>query len=113
AAQLAGNWKARLVIAHATYSLEGRVGEYFDPDWRTQLASAANKGIAELQAEGGTTAEVIVESGDAPDVVCKAAEESKADVVVIGRGSTSGVLGRLRANAYSIIRQSPCPVVSV
>jgi hypothetical protein len=32
---------------------------------------------------------------------------------VIGRGSAAGVFGRLRANAYSIIRQGRCPVVSV
>jgi hypothetical protein len=32
---------------------------------------------------------------------------------VIGRGSAAGVYGRLRANAYTLIRQSPCPVVSV
>jgi nucleotide-binding universal stress UspA family protein len=37
----------------------------------------------------------------------------EADLVVIGRGASSGMLGRLRTNAYSIIRQSPCPVVSV
>jgi PTS system mannitol-specific IIC component len=31
----------------------------------------------------------------------------------IGRGSAAGMFGRLRANAYAIIRQSPCPVLSV
>ena len=36
-----------------------------------------------------------------------------ADVLVIGRGSAAGMFGRLRTNAYAIIRQSPCPVVSV
>jgi len=32
---------------------------------------------------------------------------------VIARGSAAGGFGRLRTHAYSIIRQSPCPVVSV
>jgi hypothetical protein len=36
-----------------------------------------------------------------------------ADLLVIGRGSAAGMFGRLRTNAYAIIRQSPCPVVSV
>jgi len=36
-----------------------------------------------------------------------------ADLLVIGRGSASGVFGRLRTNAYAIIRQSPCPVLSI
>jgi nucleotide-binding universal stress UspA family protein len=41
------------------------------------------------------------------------AKEHGANLLVIGRGSASGIFGRLRANAYSIIRESPCPVVSV
>ena len=48
-----------------------------------------------------------------PPPICAAAARSQADLLVIGRGSAAGVFGRLRANAYSIIRQSPCPVVSV
>ena len=104
---------ARLVVAHATPSLEGRTGEYFDPDWRLYLSKQAQEQVAELQQKAGTNAEVMIEAGDAPHVVEAAAKECKADVVVIGRGSASGVFGRLRANAYSIIRQSPCPVVSV
>ena len=39
--------------------------------------------------------------------------EMKADLLVIGRKAEAGVLGRLEMTAYSIIRQSPCPVVSV
>jgi nucleotide-binding universal stress UspA family protein len=66
-----------------------------------------------LQENVGTKAEAFIDSGDAPSVVCRLAEEHKADLLVIGRGSASGIFGRLRANAYSIIRQSSCPVVSV
>lgn len=113
AAQFACAAKAKLVIAHATPSLEGRTGEYFDPDWRLYLAKQATERLAELQEQAGTKAETIVEAGDAPHVVEAAAKQVGADLVVIGRGSASGVFGRLRANAYSIIRQSPCPVVSV
>jgi nucleotide-binding universal stress UspA family protein len=54
-----------------------------------------------------------VDSGDAATVVCDIAADIKADLLVIGRGSAAGVFGRLRTNAYSIIRQSGCPVVSV
>lgn len=113
AAQFAQSAKARLVIAHATPSLEGRTGEYFDPDWRLYLRKQAQERIAELQQKAGTSADLVIEAGDAPHVVEAAARSCNADVVVIGRGSASGVFGRLRANAYSIIRQSPCPVVSV
>lgn len=104
---------ARLWLIHATPSLEGRAGEYFDPDWREHLAEQARGEIAKLQQEAGSRAEVLVEDGDAPGVVCSAAKRLGADVLVIGRGSAAGMFGRLRTNAYAIIRQSPCPVVSV
>jgi hypothetical protein len=35
------------------------------------------------------------------------------DIVVIGQGCMHETLGRLRSNAYSIVRESPCPVVRV
>ena len=113
ASQFAAAANAKLLVVHATPSLEGRTGEYFDPDWRVYLAKQAQERIDELQAKIGTTAEVVIDAGDAPRVVEAAAKKLNADLVVIGRGSASGVFGRLRANAYAIIRQSPCPVVSV
>ena len=36
-----------------------------------------------------------------------------ADLVVIGRGIMQHVLGSLRTHVYSIIREAPCPVISV
>jgi nucleotide-binding universal stress UspA family protein len=113
AAQFACANKARLVMVHATPSLEGRTSEYFDPDWRGHMARQANLRLSELLEQTGIKAEIAIDAGDAPHVVCGAAQQFNADLLVIGRGSAAGIFGRLRANAYSIIRQSPCPVVSV
>ena len=41
------------------------------------------------------------------------AKSSGAGLLVIGRGSAKGVLGRLRTNSHDLIRLSPCPVLSV
>lgn len=35
------------------------------------------------------------------------------DLLIIGRGRAHGTLGRLRSNAYDLIRHAPCPVLSV
>ena len=113
AAWLASVYKARLTLIHATPSLEGRTGEYFDPDWRTHLAEQAREKIDELSARAGAQPEILIENGDTPHVVCGVAERLSADVLVIGRGSAAGMFGRLRTNAYAVIRQAPCPVVSV
>jgi hypothetical protein len=56
---------------------------------------------------------VVLEAGEAARVICSAAARLGAGTVIIGRGSAAGDFGRLRTNSYAIIRQSPCPVVSV
>jgi nucleotide-binding universal stress UspA family protein len=63
--------------------------------------------------ETGTQGAVLVEQGDIPDHVEKAARRLAADLVLIGRSSDAGVFGRLRKNSYAIIRQTPCAVISV
>ncbi|MEZ5352502.1 MAG: universal stress protein [Bryobacteraceae bacterium] len=52
-------------------------------------------------------------SGDVPMALATAVQAHGADLLVIGRGKVQGTIGRLRNQAHSIIRTSPCPVVSV
>jgi nucleotide-binding universal stress UspA family protein len=113
AAQFAAEYNARLTIVHAAPPVEIGQSRYFDPAWRLALIQQAKDEIAKLQESLGSRADVVVDPGEAQKVVRAVAEEGKADVVVIGRGTSAGVFGRLRANAYAIIRESPCPVVSV
>lgn len=115
AAQMAAEFGAHLALVHATASMElsGAGGKYFTPEWRNALVAYASDEIARLQEAVGTAAEVFIESGDVPKTVRLAAEESHADLLVIGRSPSRGIAGRLRTNAYAIIRESPCPVVSV
>ncbi len=54
-----------------------------------------------------------VEAGGIAETVTEKARQANADLVLIGRGLLSSPLGRLRSNAYAIIQQSPCPVLSV
>jgi hypothetical protein len=44
----------------------------------------------------------------APLIICGA-----QDVLVIGRSPQSGVSGRLRDLSYAVVRDAPCPVLSV
>lgn len=113
AARFAEKVGATLKIVHATPDLEGRVGEYFDPDWRKHVETEVREEMAQLQQRLGTAAEVFVDYGNVAETVCGMAADLGADLLVIGRGSASGVFGRLQANAYAMIRQAACPVVSV
>jgi nucleotide-binding universal stress UspA family protein len=113
ASWLASSTGAVLSVLHVMPSIEGVSGEYFDPDWRRKQALEAEERIRALPGSASGSAEILIENGDAPGVICGFAQNLPADLLVIGRGSAAGMFGRLRTNAYAIIRQSPCPVVSV
>ncbi|MBA3975045.1 MAG: hypothetical protein C0504_12615 [Candidatus Solibacter sp.] len=113
ASRLAARIGAKLSLIHAMPNLEGKAGEYFDPDWRKHVETSVHETVNNLTASLSIQAPLHIDSGDAATVVCDIVSGINADLLVIGRGSAAGVFGRLRANAYSIIRQSACPVVSV
>ena len=113
ASQMASEFGARLVLAHAIPSIEARPGDYFDAGLTAEVTKGAREELAHLQHDIAAQAETVVEGGDPPQVICRVAAAHHADLLVIGRGSAAGLFGRLRTNAYAIIRQSPCPVVSV
>lgn len=114
ASRLAREFGAKVTIVHALPVSTTRMeGIYFDPQWRANLAANARQEIATLQAAVNLDGEVLIEVGDVPGAVRAAAETTAADLVVAGHGCTHGVLGRLRANTYGIVRESCCPVVVV
>lgn len=113
ATDLAADFQARLILAHAYPCIEMRPGECGERDLNAELAQSVRQRLEELRDKVGAPAELVTECGDAPKVVCGIARQHNADLLVIGRGSAAGIFGRLRTNAYAIIRESPCPVVSV
>ncbi len=81
--------------------------------FRAYLIESAREYIAGLQRLAGTEARVCIECGKISEVLRNAAFHHAADMIVIGQGCMHETLGRLRSNAYTIVRESPCPVVRV
>ena len=79
------------------------------------LIDAARSKLVKIQEEAGASeVETVLAGGSVADMVRDLAVKKRADLVVIGRGCIQqGVRGRLRANAYAILREAPCPVLSV
>jgi nucleotide-binding universal stress UspA family protein len=111
AAGMQKEFGASLTVIHAAACAEQ--SEHDVTSWREEVERAARADLDRLTERHGVQADLLIEPGDPPRVVCQTAAQLKADLLVIGRGSAGGVFGRLRTNAYAIIRQSPCPVVSV
>lgn len=112
AEQMAAEFGARLTLADVTADVEfwGPGGNYLNPRWKRELVADATRHIADLQNEMGTQADVFIGSGDAATVLNRAATQTKADLLVIGR-RPYGV--SLRTHAYTIIRAARIPVLSV
>lgn len=95
ASELAEEYRADLTVVHVTA----------DPQGRAQ--------VEEMLRAIKVKASIVVEPGEVSHVVAGIAGQVRADLLVIGRSPQPGIFGRLRTHAYPIIRQSPCPVISV
>jgi nucleotide-binding universal stress UspA family protein len=112
ASWLQREFRGELTLFHAI-AAHAEAGDEPDLSWRAGIGEIAEEELLRLQREVGAKADLLLEAGDAVRVICSAAARVGAGTVVIGRGSAAGTFGRLRTNSYAIVRQSPCPVVSV
>jgi len=112
-ANLAQVFGAQLHLVHASPDDGGGASEYLDPAWRVQLAAALRDRLSETLAAANAEASIHVLAGDPAKVVRNVAEMVKADLVILGRHTDNNFLGRLRTHSYAIVRESPCPVLSL
>jgi len=111
---LAREHEANLRIMHVSPMAEtASLGKYLRREFAASRAAEARIRIEEIQAAAGTRANVDIAQGRVSEVVTCAAKEWSADLLVIGRHNGSGLAGHLHQNAYSIIGESPCPVLSI
>lgn len=111
---LAEAFDARLTLLHVVEGLDPRVEYYrFSHQWRQQLVHGS---IAELEAirrAHAHTADVHVAVGELQRTVASEMVSLGGDLLVIARPPEGHQRGRLTSRAYSIICESPCPVLSV
>jgi nucleotide-binding universal stress UspA family protein len=113
AAEFAKAAGASLRIAHAIGGVQGWPERRLNREFEETVRKDAKQDIARLLESAGVNATPCVAVGDVAGAVREEAVRHAADLVVIGRGSIHEKLGRLRTHAYGIIRQAPCPVISV
>lgn len=102
-----------LRVVHALTGVAGLPETYASPEFDLALRAQAQETIGGQIAQSGVDAPLCISVGEVPAVVRDEAERHNADLVVIGRGKLHETMGRLRTQANAIIRQSPCPVLSV
>jgi nucleotide-binding universal stress UspA family protein len=112
AADLARQTGAEVVVVHAIPAIETRPDKYLDSEFQNFLQKMAEDEIRTMQDAAGTQFPVCIHGGPVAKVVRNAALSHQADLVLVGRRSHD-LLGRLRTHGYAIVRESPCPVISV
>lgn len=113
AVDLGRKFGAAVTLVHAVPAAEHVPGDTGGAEFGGFLVRTAREHIAGLQVKAGTSFDVLVEPGAVAQTIRKAAMEIKADLVVLGRGLIHAPFGRLRSKSYEIIRESPCPVLSL
>jgi nucleotide-binding universal stress UspA family protein len=117
ASQAATEVRAKLSIIHAVQAGDPDLPIELDLEEQIYSASAewqeANRRIAHLQQIVGSEAPVRIAVGSVKEALLEAAQQSDADVLIIGRSPQPGAHGRMRDLTYAMIRDSPFPVLSV
>lgn len=108
AGALAAECDASLGIVHATAPMPpADIPVGLDEELTESVSKQARSEIDNLQKTAGTAAQVFIDSGDPASVVASAAKDFDADLLIIGRHESG------HQDAYAVIRNSPCPVISI
>lgn len=112
AASLASLYQAQLWIVHVIPTPP----PYPEVDFSEHTAAlkeAAHCRMHELTAKLGVIAPHTVVEGLLGDCIHHELVRRNADLLITGRGHSIGTFSRLWSHLYSMIRDSPCPVLSV
>lgn len=106
---------ANLRIIHAIQAVDPKLPVQLDIEEQIQSADRhqAHERIEALQRKIGSHASVRIAVGSVKPALIEAIRHSDADALIIGRSPDSGLQGRLRDLTYSLVRDSPVPVISV
>jgi nucleotide-binding universal stress UspA family protein len=88
----------------------------FDIDfapYKKDMMDAADFKMRELKGQLGIDAHHSVIDGSVAGAVHNEAILRKADLIVIGRGRAQTTFGRIWSHVYPIVREAPCPVLSI
>lgn len=107
AASFAKPFGAKLTVFHAMPAAAHHPGY---PDLPGDITDTLKNRLWALA--GGATEDVHVAGGWPVEALRLYAQENRPDLLVIGRGQHKG-LGRLGSHAYAMIREAPCPVLSI
>jgi nucleotide-binding universal stress UspA family protein len=111
-AALAKSYGAKLAVVHV-FSLPPVSVEMDYATVRAELWQASATRLRETLADLKIEAEHAVIEGGVAEALHEWMGKRGVDLLVTGRGRADDGLGRVWSSLYSIVRESPCPVLSI
>lgn len=112
AEDLHGTIGAAIHLVHVVPGEEAFPQRLMDAEFEESLREAAAESIRKVQCAAETSFALTIETGDVASEVARYAQAVNADLILAGRGSERS-RGGLRSHTYGIIRDAPCPVLSI
>jgi nucleotide-binding universal stress UspA family protein len=112
AAALAKSYHASLSLLHVLEMPPATPEIDFTP-YRKDLIEAGHARMRELKDRLNLDVPDVVLDAGVADGIHEEIVRRKADLLVMGRGHDRGIVSRVWSRLYSIVRDSPCPVLSI
>ncbi len=106
-------WHVRPTLIHSVSMPMAVPMTRFDYEYRDYLIGRGQAGLKRLQHEAGTDYPVCIAPGEIAGLIRGSVLRQEADLLIMGRGKTRDSRGRLNSHSLSIIRECPCPVLTV
>jgi len=112
AVAFAGAYQAQLSLVQVVETPAGTPEADVNPYYQQEIA-AADFRLRELKAPLGVGVPHAVIDGAVADGVRLEAVRRKADLIITGRRHAQAKFSRIWSHLYQIVRESPCPVLSI
>ena len=112
AAALAKSYQANLALVHVLEMPPATPEIDFSP-YRQDLIDAGHAHMRGLKDKLNLDVPDVVIDAGVGDGIREEIVRRKADLLVVGRGHDQGIVSRVWSRLYSIVRDSPCPVLSI
>ena len=110
---LGRNYQAAVKLVHVIPTLNETSRNRGEVELRRYLVRRTQAEFEALMDQAGFRNELLLRGGSIPGRLAETARQQHSDLLIVGRGHTRRALGRLRTHSLAIIRESPCPVISI
>ena len=110
---LGRHYQATVKLVHVIPALNETSRNRGEVELRRYLFRRTQAEFEALMDQAGFRNELLLRGGNIPARLAETARQQHSDLLIVGRGHVRKALGRLRTHSLAIIRESPCPVISI